>query len=201
MKCRKCGAELPRGAEKCERCGSPVQSQARPERRVSRAANPALAAKIPFLLMALALTHILQIVLWFCDTFKSDLPELFDGAVSVAGFFKVIYSDGDDMAFLKAATPLFVVIFAAAAVWALVSLLRGGRGRRMRMFFSKFAALSDIAALIFIFTVLRSAARDEGLSAGITFGGILQLVLCVGIFALTVFISYASKQKKVEPRF
>ena len=197
MMCRKCGAAIPAGAEKCPKCGAPAP-QRRPERKsVSRAADPKLAAKIPFFLMALALMHILEIVFWFLNAVTITESDILVGKASMYTVFSRL-SEFSGFFVYQLLTVAVCVLAACAVLLALLPLIQGGRGRRMRMPVSKVAVIVHAGSMGLILYALFTVGNEVGSKPAITFGGVLQLVLCVAIFVLTMVISKASKQKKVD---
>lgn len=197
MMCRKCGATIPKGAEKCPNCGAPAPAF-RPERKsVSRAANPKLAAKIPFMLVGLVLLHIAQIVLWFVPAIHMITDGSLSGSLSLFNLFRIISKESHYFVF-NLITAAVLLVAACAVYQAVMPLVRGGQGRRMRMITSKVAVLAHAAVLGGIFGIYRSVGEDGGFVTTLMAGGYAQLAVCLAVFALTVVISAASKQKKVE---
>lgn len=198
MMCRKCGQSIPRDADRCPNCGAPAPAR-RPERRsVSRAANPKLAAKIPFMLMGLALLHLVEIGTWFIPAIRMDTEGVLSGRLSLfklLGTFSGAGSLGTLFILLDAAMLIAVL---CAVYLALMPVFRGGNGRRMRMVTSKVTVLAHAAILLGLYGIYSSIGKDEGYAAVLLPGGVLQLVLCAGILVLTMVISYASRQKKVD---
>lgn len=194
MMCRKCGVSIPAGADTCPNCGAPAPNR-RERRPVSRAANPKMAAKIPFMLMALAALHIAEIVTWFLGAVNMDVEGALAGTKSLFSILNVM--SGRTFVF-NLVTVAFCALAALAVVFAVLPVFRGGNGRRMRMPVSKAAVLLHAATLGVLYGGFYAANSDAGLATTLTAGGILQLILCAAIFALTMTVSFASKQRKVE---
>lgn len=198
MMCRKCGVSIPAGADKCPNCGAPAPARRIERRSGSRAANPKMAAKIPFMLMALVLMHIAEVVTWFVPAIHMETEGELSGRLSL---FRILttFAGADSMGFLFIMVIAAVFLVTLCAVYlAVMPIIKGGSGRRMYMITSKVTALAHAAVLGGIFGIYRSIGKDEGYSTDLLIGGIVQLVLCVAIFALTMVISRASKQRKVD---
>lgn len=197
MMCRKCGVSIPAGADKCPNCGAPAPHR-RPERRnVSRAANPKMAARIPFLLAGLVLLHVAEIVFWFLPAIHMDTSGQLSGSLSLFKIFWVISSRSGYSVFNLFSVA--VLLAAAVSVYlAAAPLFKGGQGRRMRMITSKVTVLCHAAILGGLFGIYRSVGRDGGFPTTLMPCGYVQFVLCLAIFALTAVISFSSKQRKVD---
>lgn len=199
MMCRKCGQSIPKGADKCPNCGAPARADRPKRRNVSRAANVKLAAKIPFALIVLALLHIAQLVMWFVPVMRMDTEGTLTGNLSLFKMFRTFATGGTTGGTLLILVMVAVLLVTLCALYlAIAPLFQGGRGRRMRLITSKVACLSHAAVLGAIFGMYHAIGADQGYAPRLLAGGIVQFALTVLIFALTVFISYASKQKKID---
>lgn len=192
MMCRKCGFSIPAGADTCPNCGAPAPA-ARPERRRgSRAANPKLAAKIPFLLMALAVAQLVETVFWFLGAIHMDVEGELSGTHSLCAILHIM--SGRSFLF-DLVTVVFGLLSVCAVVLAVLPIFRGGRGRRMRMPASKAASILHLVTLGCLFGGFYASNKDAGIATALTAGGIVSVLLCAAVLALTMVISHASKQK------
>lgn len=197
MNCKNCGHVIPNGAAFCGKCGTPVtQSQPSPEygqnrgdvrRPVNSGVRPGKGGKLKQMHIALCAMHVLQLIFWFTSFMYASVS--FMGMSQKETISIAALCTEEETGFF---TPLFIVLFLAAAVLAILPVLRNSMEKRRRMIFSKIVAVLTVAFMILL-RVVSGQAIGEYASVGFTFTGWLFILDTIGIFVLTVFISSASR--------
>lgn len=197
MKCSKCGKEIPNNAAFCKFCGAKVE---RPEgtEPAAKPAKPdlgALKSKLSsnngkMLFVILAALHVLQLIFWFTPFMKASASVFGMKAEETASMAEIVAEDSS----MEAFTLIFVVMYIVAALVALIPVINK-KVRRRRMIFSKFVAICTFTIQMVFNNLIR---EDAPVDIGFAFTGWLYLLVTIGIFAFTMYISSVTKQPKKE---
>lgn len=198
MKCTNCGKDIPDNASFCKYCGArvtarpaapaaaPAPGPARPDLSGLKSALSSGGVKLLF--VVLAALHVLQLIFWFTPFLKASASLFGMKAEETASMAELCAEDSSTEAF----TIIFVVLFIAAALVALIPVVNK-KVRRRRMIFSKIVAISTFGMMMLFNNLVREDARAD---IGFAFTGWLYLLVTIGIFAFTMYISYRTKQPK-----
>ena len=185
MLCKSCGREIDAVSRVCPYCGTAVSmSGDYPSASYGQGGN-----KLKIMCGVVSALHILQIILWFTPYIT--------GTASVYGLSKsasfsmanTIVETGTPEMF----TPIFLILFAAGAIFAALPVFTGITKKRRRMIISKI-----ISIITLLFVLLMSGVINSGGSRGVewslAFTGWIFVLVPIAIFVLTVIASRTSKQ-------
>ena len=206
MFCPNCGNNLPDNAAFCGACGKALGT-AQPQQQVYQqyyqqpyAAPLAPAKKTGALVMiaVLLIFTILPAILWFCDSVGVKAF-----GESETASWSDIWTEGEDETITGVFKWVGFAFFAVNAIIAGAVILTGKYNvKRTRFIFSRFAAIINLVAHIFLYIAFREELAFLEDYAFMTFGGVMFIISCVVLFILPFFISHATKQKApaVQPQ-
>lgn len=199
MTCKNCGNIIPNGAAFCGKCGTPVKqeqsfveygqgnAQGNAQRPVYAGVGSEKSGKVKQMCIGLCVMHVLQVIFWFTSFMYASVS--FMGMTQKESASIAAFCSEGDIGFF---TPVFIVLFIAAALVAILPVLKNSMEKRRRMIFSKIVSILTVAIMLLI----RWAGKevlDGYASVGFTFTGWLFILDTIAIFVLTVLISNASK--------
>lgn len=179
MLCQSCGKEIDVVAKVCPYCGIPVASSG----GFQSVSYGKEGIRMKIMCAVVAVLHVVQIILWFTPYITVSL-----GGRSIISQSLVDVNSGDHA---PPFTPIFIIIFALGAIFAILPVFTGIMKKRRRMIISKI-----ISVICILFVWLMAGIFDSGsyhVEWSLTFTGWLFVLTPIAIFVLTVLVSRTSK--------
>lgn len=141
------------------------------------------------IMLGVALAHVLQLILWFCDTFTVS----FMGLSQSISIHNALADDGS-----TAVSVIVIVLLVAAAGFAALKHFGIALGNlKIGVLQKVFTVIASAAAMLIIIANYATAmAQAPGMPLSFSFGAILSMLLSVATIALVIYTAVKNKKAK-----